>query len=169
MRFSLSLFTLLIFSLSSFGEIEFKKITPPVIQQGTSQEIIIEGTKLDLFDSFFFYKDGLSIESPAISRDKKTLKVTLKADSNTAHNYHNFRLLGKDGLSNQHHIFVTPYSVSKKNGKNLEFDLAQEIETPTTVHGSLTSRRADYYKFKLKKKPNTLHISFKPKAWTKLY
>jgi hypothetical protein len=129
---------------------DFTSTIPRGAQRGSELKVVLNGNRLDDFESLIFASPGFtqkSVEKVA----KNRVELTLQVAPETRLGNHLFRIRTRTGVSHGRQFFVGPFPVVEEKEPNSELDAAQAIEFNSTLEGVITNEDVDYFKISAKK------------------
>ena len=129
---------------------EFSSTVPHGVQRGVETKIVINGNRLDDFESFIFYSPGFSLKS--VDKVTKTkVEATLFVAPDVPLGAHMLRARTKSGVSAMRSMLVGPYPSVEEKEPNNDFDAPQAVGFNQTIEGVAGNEDVDYFKLTAKK------------------
>ena len=128
---------------------EIVNSTPRGMQRGTTQKVVISGTRLKDGRQLIVDRDGINVKSLKPLDDKK-VEVELEVPAETQPGLYPIRLATETGLSNVMMFGVGTMPTVDEKEPNSEFATPQEISNDITVEGVIAREDEDYYVIELK-------------------
>lgn len=123
--------------------------TPRGMQRGTTQKVVLRGTRLQDGRQLLMDRPGINVVSLKAIDDKQ-VEVELEVPSDTEPGLYPMRLVAETGLSNVVLFGVGTMPSIDEVEPNSEFASPQVIENNVTVEGSVAREDEDYFLVKLK-------------------
>lgn len=123
--------------------------TPRGMQRGTTQTVVITGSRLSDSRQIIVDREGINVKSvKPVSASKVEVEFEVPADS--APGLYPIRLVSETGLSNVMMFSVGVLPNVEEKEPNSEFATPQVIEKNVTVEGAVAREDEDYYVVELK-------------------
>ncbi|MAI34358.1 MAG: PPC domain-containing protein [Rubripirellula sp.] len=123
--------------------------TPRGMQRGTTQTVVITGSRLSDSRQIIVDREGINVKSvKPVSASKVEVEFEVPADS--APGLYPIRLVSETGLSNVMMFSVGVLPNVEEKEPNSEFATPQVIEKNVTVEGAIAREDEDYYVVELK-------------------
>ncbi|MGI9468387.1 MAG: PPC domain-containing protein, partial [Rubripirellula sp.] len=123
--------------------------TPRGMQRGTTQTVVITGSRLSDSRQIIVDREGINVKSvKPVSASKVEVEFEVPADSSPG--LYPIRLVSETGLSNVMMFSVGVLPNVEEKEPNSEFGIPQVIEKNVTVEGSVAREDEDYYVVELK-------------------
>jgi hypothetical protein len=123
--------------------------TPRGMQRGTTQTVVITGSRLSDSRQIIVDREGINVKSvKPVSASKVEVEFEVPADSEPG--LYPIRLVSETGLSNVMMFSVGVLPNVEEKEPNSEFATPQVIEKNVTVEGAVAREDEDYYAVELK-------------------
>ncbi|MGI9471817.1 MAG: PPC domain-containing protein [Rubripirellula sp.] len=149
---SLLIGSLVLFGFASQAEAyrpEIVSSTPRGMQRGTTQKVVITGTRLKDGRQLLIDREGITVKSLKPLDDKK-VEVEFEVSADTQPGLYPIRLVTETGLSNVMMFSVGTMPNVDEKEPNSEFATPQVLENNVTVEGVVAREDEDYYAVELK-------------------
>ena len=143
---------LVLFGFASTAEAyrpEIVSSTPRGMQRGTTQKVVISGTRLKDGRQLLIDREGINVKSLKPIDDRK-FEVEFEVPADTQPGLYPIRLVSETGLSNVMMFSVGTMPNVDEKEPNSEFATPQLIENNVTVEGVVAREDEDYYAVELK-------------------
>ena len=122
---------------------------PRGMQRGTTQKVVLTGTRLSDGRQLLFDREGIQVKSLK-AVDSSKVEVELEVPADTPPGLYPLRLVAETGLSNVLMFGVGAMPTIDEKEPNSEFASPQQIESNTTVEGVVAREDEDYFAVTLK-------------------
>lgn len=129
---------------------ELVSSTPRGVQRGTTQKVVIQGTRLGDSRQVILDQPGINVLNVTPVDDKK-VEVDIEVPATTLPGLYPLRVVAKTGLSNVLMLSVGALPTIEEVEPNSDFSAPQVIENNTTVEGAVAREDEDYFAVNLKK------------------
>ena len=129
---------------------EIVSSTPRGVQRGTTQKVVIQGTRLGDSRQVILDQPGMNVLSVTPVDDKK-VEVEIEVPATTKPGLYPLRVVAKTGLSNVLMLSVGALPMIDEVEPNSDFSAPQLIENNTTIEGAIAREDEDYFAVNLKK------------------
>jgi hypothetical protein len=123
---------------------EIVSTTPRGMQRGTTQKVILSGTRVKDGRQLLLDREGINVKSIKPIDDKK-VELELEVPASTAPGLYPMRLVAETGLSNVIMFGVGTMPNVDEKEPNSEFSTPQEIENNVTIEGAVAREDEDYF------------------------
>jgi hypothetical protein len=123
---------------------EIVSTTPRGMQRGTTQKVILNGTRVKDGRQLLLDREGINVKSVKPIDDKK-VELELEVPAETAPGLYPIRLVAETGLSNVILFGVGTMPNVDEKEPNSEFSTPQEIENNVTIEGAVAREDEDYF------------------------
>lgn len=123
---------------------EIVSTTPRGMQRGTTQKVILHGTRVKDGRQLLLDREGINVKSIKPLDDKK-VELELEVPESTAPGLYPMRLVSETGLSNVLMFAVGAMPNVDEKEPNSDFATPQEIQTNVTVEGAVAREDEDYF------------------------
>lgn len=146
--FSFQFAILLAFSTSAFSQATFPSpvltsISPLGGKAGSTVEVTLRGADLDGPSAVLVGDRSIGIQTAT--------KASLALPANLPAGTHDFRFVGRYGVSNPRVFVVTPHPVVESPGTNAKPDKALKIEVNSAISGAFKATTPHWFTFEAKK------------------
>ncbi len=132
--------------------------TPRGLQRGTTQKVILAGTRLSDARQLLMDHEGITVKSLKAIDDRK-VELELEIPASTLPGLYPMRLVTETGLSNMIMFAVGAMPQVDEKEPNSEFATPQQISTNVTVEGMTAREDVDYFAVTLKEgEPLTVEL-----------
>lgn len=141
-----------LFGFASIAEAykpEIVSTTPRGMQRGTTQKVILHGTRVKDGRQLLLDREGILVKSVKPIDDKK-VELELEVPADTLPGLYPMRLVAETGLSNVIMFGVGTMPNVEEKEPNSEFSTPQEIASNVTVEGAVAREDEDYFVVSLK-------------------
>ena len=128
----------------------FTSTTPHGVQRGVDTKLTISGSRLEDFEGFIFYDQGLSLKS-VDKVEKNKVEVTVSVAPDVPLGGHMWRVRTKSGVSDMRQLFVGPFASVEEKEPNNDFEAPQPVSFNQTIEGVAGNEDVDYFKLSAKK------------------
>ena len=123
--------------------------TPRGVQRGTTQKVVIQGTRVKDARQVLLDRSGINVKAIK-SIDDKQVELELEVPADTQPGLYPMRLVAESGLSNVIMLSVGVMPNVDEKEPNSEFATPQVIQNNVTVEGAVAREDEDYFAIELK-------------------
>ena len=128
---------------------EIVSSVPRGVQRGTTQKVVISGTRLGDGRQLIVDREGIVVKSVTPIDDKK-VEVEIEVPADSQPGLYPIRLVSETGLSNVMMFSVGTMPNVEEKEPNSEFATPQLLENNVTVEGAVAREDEDYFAVELK-------------------